>query len=601
MAPLVSCQSLTKSYGARPLFSDITFGIEADEKLGLIGPNGSGKSTLLRLLAGEDKPDGGEVTRRRYLNLVYLAQEDRFPPNETVDDVLDAVLQQQPMEDYERDAEKNRVMAATGFADGSQAVGALSGGWKKRLAIARALVQRPDLLLLDEPTNHLDLQGVLWLENLLQTAPFAFVLVSHDRTFLENVTNRIVELNRAYPEGYLSIRGNYSQFLMEKEELLAAQQQQQHALAGKVKREIEWLRRGAQARSTKAQYRIDAANQLIGEFAEVKYRNAQDKAVAIDFSASGRKTRELIVAKNLAKTMGQRQLFAGVDVTLSPGTKLGLIGANGSGKTTLLRLLTGNLPPDTGNIRRADGLRIVLFDQNRAQLDKSVSLRNALAPNSDYVEYQGGKTHIATWAKRFLFQTQQLDMPVSQLSGGEQARILIANLMLQPADVLILDEPTNDLDIPSLEVLEDSLEEFKGALILVTHDRYMLDNVSRELLALDGKGSVAYYADYAQWEQMQGRHSEAASKSESAKLPTGAKPSAATLRRLSTAEQKELANMETAIMAAEADVETRQQALNDPSIFADHVKMQDALKALETAQTRVTTLYARWEELEARK
>ena len=600
MAPLVSCQSLTKSYGARPLFSDITFGIEADEKLGLIGPNGSGKSTLLRLLAGEDKPDAGEITRRRYLNLVYLAQEDRFPPDTTVDDVLDAVLQQQPMEDYERDAEKNRVMTATGFADGSQAVGALSGGWKKRLAIARALVQRPDLLLLDEPTNHLDLQGVLWLENLLQTAPFAFVLVSHDRTFLENITNRIVELNRAYPEGYLSIRGNYSQFLMEKEELLAAQQQQQHAMAGKVKREVEWLRRGAQARSTKAQYRIDAANQLIGEFAEVKYRNAQDKAVAIDFSASGRRTRELIVAKNLSKTMGQRQLFAGVDVTLSPGTKLGLIGANGSGKTTLLRLLTDTLQPDAGTIRRADGLRIVLFDQNRAQLDKTVSLRNALSPNSDYVEYQGGKTHIATWAKRFLFQTQQLDMPVSQLSGGEQARILIANLMLQPADVLILDEPTNDLDIPSLEVLEDSLEEFKGALILVTHDRYMLDNVSQELLALDGKGGVAYFADYAQWEQMQGRQSDAA-KTDNAKTPVGQKPNAVPLRRLSTAEQKELANMENAIMAAETDVETRQQALSDPTVFTDHLKMQDALKALETAQTRVATLYARWEELEARK
>lgn len=601
MAPLVSCQSLTKSFGARPLFTEITFGIEADEKLGLIGPNGSGKSTLLRLLAGEDNPDAGDVTRRRNLRLVYLAQEDRFPDGLTVNDVLNAVLQAQPMEEYERDAERHRVLAATGFADGEQAVTTLSGGWKKRLAIARALVQRPDLLLLDEPTNHLDLQGVLWLESLLKTAPFAFVLVSHDRTFLENATNRIVELNRAYPEGYLSIRGNYSQFLMEKEDLLTAQQQQQHALAGKVKREIEWLRRGAQARTTKAQYRIDAANQLIGELAEVKYRNAQDKSVAIDFTASGRKTRELLVAKGIAKTLGQRQLFSDVDITLSPGTKLGLIGANGSGKTTMLRLLTGNLTSDAGTLRRADGLRIVLFDQNRAQLDKSLSLRNALSSNSDYVEYQGGKTHIATWAKRFLFQPEQLDMPVSQLSGGEQARILIANLMLQPADILILDEPTNDLDIPSLEVLEDSLEEFKGALILVTHDRYMLDNVSRELLALDGKGGTAYYADYAQWEQVQSRPAETGGKNMGAKTSPGAKPNEPAVRRLNTAEQKELTNMETTIMAAETDVEARQQVLSNSAVFSDHLKMQDALKALEAAQGRVTALYARWEELEARK
>ncbi len=252
-------------------------------------------------------------------------------------------------------------------------------------------------------------------------------------------------------------------------------------------------------------------------------------------------------------------------------------------------------------MRRADGLRIVLFDQNRAQLDKSLSLRNALSSNSDYVEYQGGKTHIATWAKRFLFQPEQLDMPVSQLSGGEQARILIANLMLQPADILILDEPTNDLDIPSLEVLEDSLEEFKGALILVTHDRYMLDNVSRELLALDGRGSAAYFADYAQWEQMQSRSTETGAKTGGAKPPTGAKPNEPPLRRLNTAEQKELTNMEATIMAAEADVEARQQALSDPTVFADHLKMQDALKALEAAQGRVTALYARWEELEARK
>ncbi len=604
MTPLVSCQTLTKSYGARALFTDITFGISPDERLGLIGPNGSGKSTLMRLLAGEDKPDSGQITRQRGLRLVYVSQEDRFPLDQTVDDVLYAAMEKDGdmMEDYERDAQRNMALASAGFTDGTQVVGTLSGGWKKRLSLARAMVQRPDLLLLDEPTNHLDMHGVLWLEKLLKSAPFAFVLVSHDRYFLENVTNRIVDLNRAYPEGYLSVKGNYSEFLIQKEEFLAIQQHQQHALEGQVKREVEWLRRGPQARTTKAQYRIDAAHQLIGELNEVKYRNSQDKSATIDFTASGRKTRELLVAKGIGKTLGDRLLFSDLDLTLMPGTKLGLIGANGSGKTTLIRVLTGVLPSDTGTLKTAEGLRIVLFDQNRAQLDRTQSLRNALSPNSDYVEFNGGKVHIASWAKRFLFRPEQLDMPVGSLSGGEQARILIANLMLQPADLLILDEPTNDLDIPSLEVLEESLQDFKGALLLVTHDRYMLDNVSNELLALDGMGGTAPYADFAQWEQAnQSLLDPNPPPKQSAKTPTGPKPSGAALRRLSTAEQRELANMEATIMKAEAEAEARQATLNDPEVFADHAKMQEALKQLELAHAHIAALFARWEELEARK
>ncbi len=602
MPPLLSCQTLTKAFGARALFTDITLGISPEEKLGLIGPNGSGKSTLLRLLAQEDTPDSGEITRKRGLRLVYLPQEDRFSPDDTVEDVLDAAMANDVLEDYERVIQKSMALMEAGFADGSQTVGTLSGGWKKRLAIARALIQRPDLLLLDEPTNHLDLQGVLWLENLLRNASFAFVLVSHDRYFLENVANRIVELNRVYPEGFLSFKGNYSAFLMQKEEFMAVQMQQQHALAGQVKREIEWLRRGPQARTTKAQYRIDAAHQMIGELAEVKYRNSQDKSVAIDFTASGRKTRELLVAKGIGKTLGHRRLFGDVDVTLRPGDKLGLIGANGSGKTTLIRTLTGQLEPDGGTIRRADGLRVVLFDQNRAALNRKVTLRQALSPESDYVDYNGGKVHITAWAKRFLFRAEQLDSPVGGLSGGEQARILIANLMLKPADLLILDEPTNDLDIPSLEVLENSLDEFPGALLLVTHDRYMLDNVSNELLALDGRGGTAYYADYAQWEQRNGAPAaNGMGGRNSGNNASGYKPSAPVGKKLNTAEQRELTNMENAILAAEGQVETRQAALGDTAVFADHVKMQDALKQLESAQARVASLYARWEELEARK
>jgi ABC transport system ATP-binding/permease protein len=604
MTLLLSCQSLTKSYASRLLFRDITLGLSDGEKMGLIGPNGSGKSTLLRLLAGDEKPDGGEVARRRDVRLVYIPQEDRFPDDATVDEVLNAALAGEPLEDYEITAQRSMALARVGFVDGTARVETLSGGWKKRLALARALVQRPDLLLLDEPTNHLDLQGVLWLEELLKSAPFAFLLVSHDRYFLENVTNRVMELNRAYPEGYLRFEGVYSDFLQQKEEFLATQAQQQHAMEGKVKREIEWLRRGAQARTTKADYRIQAANKMIGELSDLKDRNASGRTVNIDFSASGRRTQELVVVKNIGKSLGGRTLFSNLSLTLSPGVRLGLLGPNGSGKSTLLRLLTGEMTPDGGTIKRADGLRIVLFDQNRAQLDKSLSLRDALSPNSDYVSYRGGTIHVSAWARRFLFRTEQLDMPVGSLSGGEQARILIANLMLQPADLLILDEPTNDLDIPSLEVLEDSLEEFPGTLVLVTHDRYMLDEVSTEMLALDGRGGSGFYADYAQWERAHAERQaerERAEKAQSAAAKVAPKSVPGVGRRLSTAEQRELNNMEETIMAAELEVESRQAAMSDPAVVSDHIKMKAAWESVQAAQERVHHLYARWEELEARK
>ncbi len=592
MAILLSCQSLTKSYGSRLLFRDITLGLSDGEKMGLIGPNGSGKSTLLRLLAGEERADSGEIARRRDVRLVYIPQEDQFPAGVTVDDVLNAALSDQPLEEYEITAQRGMALAKVGFADGTQAVDTLSGGWKKRLALARALVQQPDLLMLDEPTNHLDLQGVLWLEDLLKNAPFAFLLVSHDRYFLENVTNRVMELNRAYLEGYLRFEGAYSDFLMQKEEFLATQAHQQHALQGKVKQEVEWLRRGAQARSTKSSARIQAAGRLIDELADIKERN-------------GRRTQELLVVKNIIKSLGGRTLFSDLSFTLSPGVRLGLLGPNGSGKTTLLRLLTGALEPDAGTIRRADSLRVVLFDQNRAQLEKNLSLRNALSPNSDYVSYQGGSIHVSAWARRFLFRSEQLDMPVGSLSGGEQARILIANLMLQPADLLILDEPTNDLDIPSLEVLEDSLTEFPGTLVLVTHDRYMLDQVSTEMLALDGKGGIAFYADYAQWESAQERLRAEQERIEKAQAAAAAKaapkPAATAPRRLSTVEMRELNGMEARIMAAEAEVEACQARMADPAVAADHVKMRAAWEAVQAAQDRVHQLYARWEELEARR
>ncbi len=594
MAVLLSCQSLSKSYGARPLFQSISLGVGDGERMGLIGPNGAGKSTLLKIFAGLEKPDSGTLSIQRGLRTAYIPQDDTFPAGATVESVLTEALAGRPLDDLERDVRIEIALGKVGFAARDQAVETLSGGWKKRLSLARALVQDAELLLIDEPTNHLDLEGVLWLETLLQDAPFAFVLISHDRVFLENVTNRIVELHPAYAEGFLSVNGAYSEFLIQREAYLAAQAHREDALQTQVKREIEWLQRGAQARSTKAQGRIQQAGEMIGELAELKFRNSQGRTAGIEFSASGRQTRDLIVGKELEKSLGGRTLFENLDVTLAPGTKLGLIGPNGSGKTTLIRLLTGETAPDAGTVKRADSLRVVLFDQNRAQLDKTQSLRDALSPNSDTVIYRGNPMHVSGWAKKFLFKTEQLQTPIRFLSGGEQARILIAQLMLRPADVLILDEPTNDLDIPTLEVLEDSLLSFPGALVLVTHDRYLLDRVSTDLLALDGKGGARHFVGLDQWQAAQF----------SPPAPVAAakpKPAAPAPSRLSTAERKELALMEAKIEAAEEEVADLQRRMEHPSVASDAAKLHEVWNALPLAQQAVTALYRRWEELEAKR
>ncbi|MGV3719355.1 MAG: ABC-F family ATP-binding cassette domain-containing protein, partial [Actinomycetota bacterium] len=572
MAFLISCQDISKSYGARPLFREITLGIDEGDRLGLIGPNGAGKSTLLKILAGLERPDGGLVSGRRTLRMEYVAQSDVLPAGLTVEQALWEALADQPLEDTERGMRVSMTLAQAAFPNPDQSVELLSGGWRKRLAIVRALIREPDLVLMDEPTNHLDLDGILWLETILKSAPFAYAVISHDRYFLEKVTNRIVELNAAYPEGYLSVPGSYTEFLARREEALEAQLKRQQALANKVRREVEWLGRTAEARSTKASFRIKDAGRLIDDLADLKYRNTRNKAADIDFDSTGRKTKDLLVGKGLEVSADGRRLFTGLDLTLSPGMKLGLIGPNGSGKSTLIRLLTGEQSPDKGTIRRADNLRVVLFDQRRDQLNLDHSLRQALSPTGDTVIFRGQQLHVAAWAKRFLFSTNLLEMSVRFLSGGEQARILLASMMLQPADLLILDEPTNDLDIPTLEVFEESLAEFPGAILLVTHDRYLLDNVATEVLALDGQGNASFHSDYSQWERVRQRLAAPASTRSTA---AATKPAGAPVRRMAQADQRELSRIEGKIEAAETEAAALRERLDDPAVSTNHVRLQE--------------------------
>ncbi len=597
-AILLSAQSLTKGYHARRLFTNLSIAIHEKDRLGIIGPNGAGKSTLLRIMAGLEEADKGEVAGRRNLRMTYVPQMPTFGDNQTCAEVVEAAVVAAGATSSDAQTKAAIVMGQLGFEDTSKKVGQLSGGWTKRLSLASAIAAEPDVLLLDEPTNHLDLEGILWLEKLLNAAPFAWAMVSHDRYLLERTVARIAEISTSYPDGTFVSVGSYSSFLDKRAEYLANQQKMSETLANKVKREVEWLRRGPPARTTKATYRIDEAHNLIGELAKVRDR-LRGGSTNIDFSATGRKSRRLLALEQVDKTIGGRPIIKNLNLVLTPGMRIGLMGANGAGKTTLLRMLTGDTEPDAGNIARADGLKVVYFDQKRARLDPEKRLRDYFAPGSDAVVFQGRAIHIASWARRFQFRPEQLDIPVGELSGGEQARALVAKLMLEPADVLLLDEPTNDLDIPTLEALEESLQDFPGALVLVSHDRYFVDRISNMIIGLDGDGKVGLYADYEQWEEAMAASRPPASRQ--ARTSSGkqtARSANESSKRLSYNEQREYDRMEGEIQTAERVMAEKQELAADPAISTSAAKLNEAFSQLKDAEAKVEQLYTRWAELE---
>ncbi len=593
MAPslLISTHFTSKSYGAQPLFTDISLQVFDNERLGLIGPNGAGKSTFLKILADLEVADSGEISRKRNIHMIYLPQDDVLGSEKTIEETLFHDIPKE-LEAWQVSRRRQEIMSLVGVDNTKQKVKTLSGGWRKRLAIGQALFQKPELLLMDEPTNHLDLEGILWLEKLLKDAPFAFVLVSHDRF---NTTNRIVELNQRYPEGFLKVEGNYSAFVEKREKCIHEQAKLETVLSNKVSREIEWLRRGPKARASKARYRIEKAHQLGENLAAVKGRNAKNRSVDIAFDTTHRKTKKLLDAQDLRKTLGGKLLFGNLSLILAPGIRIGVMGKNGTGKSTLIQILNGNLAPDAGSVKVAEGLQVLTFDQKRELSEGSQTLRQALSPEGDTVIYQRRSFHVTAWAKRFLFQKDQLDMPVSGLSGGEKARVLIANLTLQPADILLLDEPANDLDIPTLEVLEESLEEFSGAIVLITHDRFLMGRLCDLLLYLDGDGGAEYFADYDQWLQYRkdGLLATSQSGESSQSLPNN-KP-----QKLAYEERKELNRIEKQIEKAEGIVDNLQRQLHDPGIMCDADRLAQRYAEHQEAQKKVEQLYERWEELEA--
>ena len=585
---LLNCRNVSKAFGSRPLFEGLTFSVHEGDHIGLVGPNGAGKSTLLKILAGIELPDDGEFTRRKNLRVGYVPQHPTIAPGLTV-----AAVVAESIAD-ETDRRVATALNRVGFADPDAPADTLSGGWRTRLAIARALATEPDVLLLDEPTNHLDVESRLWLESLLTGSPEAFVFVSHDRYFLQNVGRRMFEIDRIYAEGLITVDGTYADLLEKRDEILSNQASYEESLANRVRREIAWLRRGAKARTRKSKARIDAAHQGIEELRESRERGAGETA-GIELAATGRRTKRLWHGLGITKRFGPNVIVDGLELLLTPGMRLGVLGPNGSGKTTLLRMIVGELPLDAGEVRRADALRVVFFDQNRSTLDPELTLKRSLAPDGDTVIYRDRAVHVVTWAKRFQFRAEQLETAVSRLSGGERARIVLARLMLQPADLLVLDEPTNDLDIPTLEVLEESLLEFPGALVLVTHDRHLIDRVSTTILALDGEGGIERYADYSQWEA---RARTPATSAKGAKAPPASKVS---VKKLSYTDQRAWDGMEKNILAAESRLEEARSAAADLSIASDAKTLQLRLAELEVAQQEVDRLYAQWAALEAKR
>jgi ATP-binding cassette subfamily F protein uup len=637
---LLRAANVQLTFGSRTVFEGLTLTIEEGERVGLVGVNGSGKSSLMKIMAGVSRPDAGELQIRRGARVTYLPQEPEFAEGATVASEL-SVLQGPLREALAAHAELSRKLESTpaeaqgklleqlsslgdrieqlggwdtehhaktlldrlgvGLEDWDRPVAQLSGGLRKRVAIARALLTRPDLLMLDEPTNHLDANTVDWLEEELDKLPGALLLVTHDRYFLDGLVDRIVEIQPG--EGVVSYPGNYEAYIEQK---MVAQENAaigQHKRERWIAQEVAWLRRGPEARRTKSKARIDRARKLMAEKGFQR-----PKVAGLQVQAAPRLGHTVIEAEGIEKSFGERGVLKGVDFRLQRGERVGIVGPNGVGKTTFLRVLLGELPPDGGKLVIGKNTKVAYYDQARASLDPEQTVYEAASHGEDWVELGDQKIALRDYLDDLLFPVPMQKQKVAALSGGERNRLLLARLFLEGANVLVLDEPTNDLDIVTLNILEGLLLSFTGSVLLVTHDRYFLDKVATSILAFEGNGRVIRYeGNYEMYRRLkqQAEAAQAAAVSASAQKKEAPPPPSSEASKparkpgkLTYKEQRELEGMEAAIEAAETRKAELEAKLADPAVYSSATKVPELQRELETATTAVDRLYARWQELQ---
>ncbi len=600
MATLVSAHLLTKSYATKTLFQNISFAADEGDHIGLIGPNGAGKSTLLSLIAKEQKSDSGKISFANHLRLGYLKQKPTFDVDETIYLALLSVCED-PY-DSENIALAYELIARfelDQFPDAEhKPANELSGGWQKKLALARELMKRPNLLLLDEPTNHLDLESILWLEDYInKEKQISFLTVTHDRRFLQNTSKVIFDLDPRLPNGLLRTNGTYADHIESKMQLLQGQKRLEEKRRNTMLVEKDWLSRGPQARLTKQKARIERAHDIIEEVSGLENKNRQNK-ISLDFGRTDSSPKKLIAAENIKKSYGNRILFQNFTAMISPGHRYGLIGTNGCGKSTLLKALIGKVAVDSGIAFLNEDIEVCYFEQGKDSLKPEVSVMKTICPEGDYVHLHGNPVYAKSYLSRFYFRSEQFDMPVAQLSGGEQSRLILAKLMLQSSHVLILDEPTNDLDVETLDALTECLQEFRGAIIIVSHDRFFMDQNCNVIWAFgDADGHIQKFADTFQWEEWHQtkKINDKLNLKQAPKADGSSKNIPKT--KLSNKEKFELDSMEKNIAEEEEKLASLQQELVDPKTQSNYARLNELTTQISVSETKLENYFSRWNEL----